>query len=90
MIFYDMDGNELNVGDCVKPVEGRELLIISKGDIAEYPEEVLIGQQVQDIATISILTAENLALQFRKTKGGSSSNSDAEEILNIIIGGEEA
>lgn len=91
MKFYDMDGKELNVGDCVKPIEGRELLIISKGNIDEYPDEVLIGQQIEDIAAFSILTAENLTTRFKKSKSGSSSASnEAEEILNIIMGDEEA
>ena len=64
MKFYDMNNIEVNVGDYVEPIEGRKLLVISRGDIAEYPEEVLIGQQVDDLAAFSILTAENLAFQF--------------------------
>ena len=84
MKFYDMDGIEVGMGDYVQPIEGRKLLVISKGDIAEYPEEVLIGQQVDDIAAISILTAENLALQFKKV--GESESNINNEILNILIG----
>lgn len=92
MTFYDMDGKELNVGDYVQPVEGRLLYIISRGEIAEYPEEVMFGQQVEDLAAFSILTAENLALQFRKTNdsntgNNTNTNDEAEEIQNILTGG---
>lgn len=85
MKFFDMDGIEVGMGDYVQPIEGRKLLVISKGDIAEYPEEVLIGQQVDDLAAFSILTAENLALQFRKV-GESESSSESDEIINILMG----
>ena len=85
MKFFDMDGIEVGVGDYVQPIEGRKLVVISRGDIAEYPEEVLIGQQVDDIAAFSILTAENLALQFRKV-GESESSSESDEIINILMG----
>lgn len=85
MKFYDMDGIEVDMGDYVQPIEGRKLLVISRGDIAEYPEEVLIGQQVDDLAAFSILTAENLALQFRKV-GESESSSESDEIINILMG----
>ena len=84
MKFYDMNNIEVNVGDYVEPIEGRKLLVISRGDIAEYPEEVLIGQQVDDLAAFSILTAENLALQFRKV--GESESNINDEILNILTG----
>lgn len=84
MKFFDMDGIEVGMGDYVQPIEGRKLVVISRGDIAEYPEEVLIGQQVDDIAAFSILTAENLALQFRKV--GESEANVNNEILNILIG----
>ena len=85
MKFFDMDGIEVGIGDYVQPIEGRKLVVISRGDIAEYPEEVLIGQQVDDIAAFSILTAENLALQFKKV-GESESSSESDEIINILIG----
>lgn len=85
MKFFDMDGIEVGMGDYVQPIEGRKLVVISRGDIAEYPEEVLIGQQVDDIAAFSILTAENLALQFRKV-GESESSSESDEIINILMG----
>lgn len=85
MKFFDMDGIEVGMGDYVQPIEGRKLLVISKGDIAEYPEEVLIGQQVDDIAAFSILTTENLALQFKKV-GESESSSESDEIINILMG----
>lgn len=90
MKFYDMNNIEVNVGDYVQPIEGRKLLVISRGDIAEYPEEVLIGQQVDDLAAFSILTAENLALQFEKVGESDSGSREAEEILDIIIGGGES
>lgn len=88
MKFYDMDGAEIKIGDYVKPVEGREVKIISCGQIPDYTEDVLIGQQTENLFAFSILTAENLAAQFKKS--GSSSGGDAEEILNIIMGGDEA
>lgn len=68
MKFYDMNGVELKVGDYIEPVEGRKLHIVSQGELAEYGSEVMFGQQVEDMAAFSILTAENLALQFRKVE----------------------
>ena len=85
MKFYDMNNIEVNVGDYVEPIEGRKLLVISRGDIAEYPEEVLIGQQVDDLAAFSILTAENLAFQFRKTDD-KNVESEIADVLDILTG----
>lgn len=92
MKFYDMDGNELNIGDYVRPIEGQMLRIFSRGEIAEYPEEVMFGQQVNDLAAFSLLTADNLALQFKKvgsdnqSESNESESNEYEEILNILTG----
>lgn len=83
--FKDMDGNIVNVGDYLIPIEGRKVKVISRGEIAEYSEEVLFGQQVDDMAAFAILTAENLALQFKKV-GESESSSESDEIINILMG----
>lgn len=84
MKFYDMDGKEIKVGDYVEPVEGERLYIFSKGMHREYGEEVMFGQQTENLTFFSALTAENLALQFRKV--GESESNINDEILNILIG----
>lgn len=90
MNFYDMNGVEINVGDYVEPIEGRKLLIISRGKTDEYAEDVMIGQQVEDLFAFSLLTAENLAYQFVKVGESDSASREAEEILDIIMGGGES
>ena len=84
MKFYDMDGKEIKVGDYVEPVEGERLYIFSKGMHREYGEEVMFGQQTENLTFFFSLTAENLALQFRKV--GESESNINDEILNILIG----
>lgn len=84
MKFYDMDGKEIKVGNYVEPVEGERLYIFSKGMHREYGEEVMFGQQTENLTFFSALTAENLALQFRKV--GESESNINDEILNILIG----
>ena len=83
--FKDMDGKTISIGDYLMPVEGRKVKVISRGEIDEYSEEVLFGQQIDDMAAFSILTAENLAFQFRKTND-INVESETEEILNILTG----
>ena len=66
LVFYDMDGKVVNVGDYCAPIEGRTVKIIERSTEPEYSEEVLIGQQVLDPDMLTILTRENLAFQFRR------------------------
>lgn len=66
MEFKDRNGIVLKIGDHIMPEEGRELMIISQGKIEEYEEEVMFGQQVEDMAAFSILTKENLANNWMK------------------------
>ena len=65
-MFVDKKGHELNIGDHIVPDEGRELAIVSIGRVDEYENEVMFGQQVEDMSCFSILTAENLASQWTK------------------------
>lgn len=65
-MFADKKGNELSIGDHIVPDEGRELAIVSVGRVDEYENEVMFGQQVEDMSCFSILTAENLASQWTK------------------------
>ena len=83
--FKDMDGKTISIGDYLMPVEGRKVKVISRGEIEEYSEEVLFGQQVDDMAAFAILTAENLALQFKKV-GESESSNESNEIISILMG----
>jgi hypothetical protein len=69
-MFIDMAGNEIRIGDVVSPTEGRSVRIVSEGFSAQAGEEVLYGQQLEDMDAFSILTAENLAKQFRKEMEG--------------------
>lgn len=65
-MFLDKNGTELKIGDLIIPDEGLELMIVSSGKIDEYDDEVMFGQQVKNMACFSILTKENLALQWSK------------------------
>lgn len=69
MKFYDMNGIEINVGDCVEPIEGPIHRIVSIGKIDEFPNDVMFGQQLENMAAFAILTAENLKAQFKKIEG---------------------
>lgn len=69
MQFYDKNGKELKVGNHIVPDKGRELAIVSTGRVDEYEDEVMFGQQVEDMSCFSILTAENLAAQWTKKEG---------------------
>lgn len=64
MKFYDKNGAEIKIGDKIKPDEGRILLITASQYVEDFGEECLIGQQVEDPETFSILTQENLSLQW--------------------------
>lgn len=66
MEFKDRNGTVLMVGDHIIPEAGRELIIVSRGSIEEYEEEVMFGQQVEDMAAFSILTKEDLANNWTK------------------------
>ena len=68
MDFHDMNGNVVNIGDYCEPVEGRRVLIVAKEFYAEYNEDVLIGQQVEDKDVYSPLTHEDLATNFRRVE----------------------
>ena len=68
LVFYDMDGNVIDVGDYCVPVEGRKVKIIERTTEPEYGGEVLIGRQIKYPDMYSILTKDNLAAQFRKVK----------------------
>jgi len=66
--FRDMDGNLLNIGDYCEPTEGRRVKIVAREFFAEYNEEVLIGQQVEDRGVYSPLTHADLAANFRRVQ----------------------
>ncbi len=62
----DKNGTELKIGDHIVPDEGRELVLVSQGKIEDFDDEVMFGQQVEDLRAFSILTQENLSLQWTK------------------------
>ena len=68
MIFYDKNKTPLQVGDRIIPDKGRELLIVSIAYVADYEEECMFGQQVEDPLAFSVLTQENLSLQWTKVE----------------------
>lgn len=84
MTFYDKNGTALRIGDQITPDEGRVLTLVSSGYLAELGQDCLFGQQVDDLAAFSILTQENLSLQWTKT--GDAPVSESEEALNILLG----
>ncbi len=84
MTFYDKNGAALYVGDNIVPDEGRELTIVSSGELEEFGE-VLFGQQVADPAAFSILTPDNLSSQWTKVETDDISDAEA---ISIILGGE--
>ena len=65
-MYKDMDGNTIKIGDILEPAEGRRVRVISEGYSDGVGEKVLYGQQLEDMDAFSILTADNLARQFRK------------------------
>lgn len=66
MNFYDKNGTLLQIGDHIVPDEGRELLIVSIFYVEEYGEECMFGQQIEDPLAFSILTKDNLSIQWSK------------------------
>ena len=64
MKFYDKNGNEIKVGNKIRPDEGRILLIVSQFYIEDFGEEVLFGQQIEDPLAFSYLTQDNLSRQW--------------------------
>lgn len=65
MKFYDMNGNEIKIGNKIKPSgEGQILLIISQFYVEEMGEECLFGQQIENPLAFSPLTQKNLSSQW--------------------------
>ena len=68
MNFYDKNNTLLQVGDKIIPDKGRELLIVSIAYVADYEEECMFGQQIEDPLAFSVLTQDNLSLQWTKVE----------------------
>ncbi|MCD7927365.1 MAG: hypothetical protein LUF80_00645 [Oscillospiraceae bacterium] len=68
MTFYDKNGTEIEIGDHIVPDDGMELLIVSSGKIADYAEEVMFGQQLENLCAFSVLTQKNLSAQWTKVE----------------------
>jgi hypothetical protein len=66
MAFYDKNGTQLSIGDTIIPDEGRALRLVSEGYLDELGQDCLFGQQVDDLMAFSVLTQENLSLQWTK------------------------
>lgn len=64
MEFLDMNEVAIRMNDVIRPIEGRDLLIVGIGYHSELGEVVLYGQQILEPSAFSILTADNLALQW--------------------------
>ena len=68
MNFYDKNKTLLQVGDKIIPDKGRELLIVSIAYVADYEAECMFGQQIEDPLAFSVLTQDNLSLQWTKVE----------------------
>lgn len=68
MNFYDKNQKLLQIGDRIIPDKGRELLIVSIAYVVDYEEECMFGQQIEDPLAFSLLTKDNLALQWSKVE----------------------
>ena len=68
MNFYDKNKTVLQVGDRIVPDKGRELLVVSIAYVADYEAECMFGQQIEDPLAFSVLTQENLSLQWTKVE----------------------
>lgn len=68
MNFYDKNKTLLQIGDHIIPDKGRELLIVSIAYVADYEEECMFGQQIEDPLAFSVLTQENLSLQWTRVE----------------------
>ena len=66
MTFTDKNGTELAVGDRIVPDEGRELLIVSTAYVESCQQECMFGQQIEEPLAFSLLTQDNLSLQWTK------------------------
>lgn len=66
MLFVDMEGNEITIGDILEPVNGLKVEVVSRGFSNNAGEEVLYGQQIENLDAFCILTSENLKAQFRR------------------------
>ena len=68
MNFYDKNKTPLQVGDKIIPDEGRALLIVSVAYVDDYQSYCMFGQQIEDPLSFSLLTKENLELQWTKVE----------------------
>lgn len=68
MNFYDKNNTLLQIGDRIVPDKGRELLIVSVAYVEDYESECMFGQQIEDPLAFSLLTQENLSLQWTKVE----------------------
>lgn len=68
MNFYDKNKTLLQVGDKIIPDKGRELMIVSVAYVADYESYCMFGQQIEDPLAFSLLTQENLSLQWTKAE----------------------
>ena len=68
MNFYDKNQTPLQVGDKIIPDEGRVLRIVSIAYVDDYQSDCMFGQQIEDPMAFSLLTKENLELQWTKTE----------------------
>ena len=68
MNFYDKNKTLLQVGDKIIPDKGRELLIVSVAYVEDYESECMFGQQTEDPLAFSVLTQDNLSLQWTKVE----------------------
>ena len=67
-MFKDINGQEVKIGDILEPVEGLKVRVVSEGYSASVGENVLYGQQVENNDAFAILTASNIAAQFKKVE----------------------
>ena len=66
MLFVDMEGKEINIGDILEPVNGLKVEVVSRGFSENAGQEVLYGQQIENMDAFCILTLKNLKAQFRR------------------------
>lgn len=65
--MVDKNGEEIKIGDKLKPDNGAVLLIVSRINIPELGE-CLFGQQIENPLAFSPLTQENLSSQWEILK----------------------
>ena len=66
MKFYDKNQVLLQIGDKIVPDKGKELLIVSIAYVDDYQQECMFGQQIEDPLSFSLLTQDNLSMQWTK------------------------